>query len=101
MRLIATSQEEDAFLLDIAEYIKTKGIYTSITRNEDGFGATTWSIDDLDNNTIARNWPHEKRLHFMKMYGEKIGGATDDAWAKMDAYVDEYTKNHKGLMLLH
>jgi len=94
MLLIATTQEEDALLADIAEYAKTKGIHPSLNSYEDGFGATTWSIDDLDNNPIARNWPHEKRLRFMEKYGEKIGGATDDAWARMDAYVDEYTKNH-------
>jgi len=96
MQIIATTREENALLADIAEYTKTKGIRPSLNYYEDGFGATTWSIDDLDNNSIARNWPHEKRLRFMEMYGEKIGGATDDVWARMNAYVDEYIKNHKG-----
>ena len=27
------------------------------------------------------------------IYGAKIGGATDDAWAKMSAFVDEYLEN--------
>jgi len=95
MQIIATTQADDALLADIAEYAKTKGIYPSLNYYEDGFGVTTWSIDDLDNNAIACKWPREKRIRFMEMYGEKIGGATDDAWARMDSFVDEYIKNHE------
>jgi hypothetical protein len=60
---------------------------------EDGFGATVWSVDDLDEVPAACDWSTEERLRFMEMYGEKIGGATDDAWARLNSYVDEYLEN--------
>lgn len=99
MRIIATTFAENALLTELSEHLSTKGIAPSLINYEDGFGATVWSIYDLDEIPAARDWPHEKRLHFMEMYGTKIGGATEDAWVKMSSYVDEYIENKgKGMI---
>jgi len=95
MRLIATEPEHNALLEEIAERIRGLGIYPEITKYENGFGITVWSINDLDEIPAAQNWPREKRLRFMEIYGEKIGGATDDAWARMNCYVDKFLQNEK------
>jgi len=90
MRIIATTPEESGLLVDLAEHCKAKGVYPSLTQYGDGFGITVWSVDDLDEAPAALGWSREKRLRFMELYGDKIGGATDDAWAKLADYVDEY-----------
>ncbi|MCL1842795.1 MAG: hypothetical protein FWF79_03200, partial [Defluviitaleaceae bacterium] len=76
MRIIATTPEENEILEELSKNLRSKGIYPSITKYGDGFGITVWSVDDLDALPIACDWPHEEKLRFMEMYGEKIGGAT-------------------------
>lgn len=93
MRIIATAPEENELLAELTEHIRAKGIYPDITRYEDGFGVTVWSIGDLDEIPTAKDWPLEERLRFMELYGGKIGGATDDAWSRMRSYVDEYLES--------
>jgi hypothetical protein len=90
VRIIATTPEESKFLAEIAEFLEPKGIYPSLTNYRDGFGITVWSVDDLDEIPEAEDWTEEERLKFMETYGEKIGGATEDARAKISSYVDEY-----------
>ena len=96
MRIIATAPEENDLLADLTEYCKIKGIYPSVTKYEYGFGITVWSVNDLLAAPASCNWPYEERLRFMEMYGDKIGGATEDSWAKLNAFVDEYAKNRGG-----
>jgi hypothetical protein len=93
LRIIATNPAEHKILPELTEHLVSKGIFPSVTRYEYGFGVTVWSIDDLNEIPAARDWSHEERLRFMEMYGAKIGGSTEDAWARMSSFVDEYLKN--------
>jgi ATP-dependent RNA circularization protein (DNA/RNA ligase family) len=92
VRIIATAPAENEILAELTEHLSAKGIVPSVINYEDGFGITVWSVYDLDEIPAARNWTHEKRLRFMEKYGSKIGGATEDSWAKISSYVDEYLK---------
>ena len=93
MKIIATTPAENKILTELSEHLRSKGIFPSLINYKDGFGATVWSVYDLDSIPAARNWSYEERLRFMEKYGAKIGGATEDAWVRISTYVDEHLEN--------
>lgn len=90
MRIIATQQSENSLLEELVDYLQAKGITVSTTNYEDGFGITVWSVNDLDGISATEDWTHNEKIRFMEEYGGKIGGATDDSWAKLASFVESY-----------
>ncbi|MCL2578154.1 MAG: hypothetical protein FWE27_08930 [Defluviitaleaceae bacterium] len=88
MRIIATEPSENAILTEIAELLQNKGVFPRVTKYEDGFGVTVWSVSDLDNAPAAEEWSQDEKIRFMEQYGDKIGGATEDSWVKINSYID-------------
>ena len=98
MRIIATTQSENALLVEIAKELREKGIYPDITNYEDGFGITVWSIDDLSGFAVTQDWSREEKIKFMEYADHNIGGATEDNWeiikVQLDQYIDWRTREN-------
>ena len=95
MRIIATKPEENAILINLFDELTAKGVNCDVTRYEDGFGITVWSVDDLIEISETRNWPLEKKIRFMEYANRKIGGATEDGWEKLRTQVEQFIEDEE------
>jgi len=90
MRLIATTQNENEIVDNLATELKNKGVYSDVTHYEDGFGITVWSINDLQDVEVTQSWPRDEKMRFMESCGHKLGGATEDHWEILRELVSNY-----------
>lgn len=95
MRIIATTPEENAVITDLAADLKEKGIYAELTKYEDGFGITIWSVDDLQSYSETHDWPQDEKIRFMEFAGHKLGGATEDSWEILRTLIEQFVENRK------
>jgi hypothetical protein len=90
MRIIATTQEENDVVDNLAKDLKEKGVCVNTTHYEDGFGFTVWSIDDLDSVDGTKDWSRDKRIEFMESVDYKIRGAKGEHWEMLQEHVNDW-----------
>ena len=90
MRLIATMKNENAVIENLAKELRNRGFNVDTTCYEDGFGCTVWSVADLAEFGVTRNWSSEEKILFMEYAGHKIGGATDESRERIKVLLDNY-----------